>query len=189
MFLPEKKVGTCTLPLKDLLTEPEVPLLFGDDNGNPILGSEEPKQPCELELDLIPDSHPEDWPQKAGSEPPESYPKHIFMMTRGTRGDVQPFVALARGMAKTRGWLVTICTEYNYKSFVQGNAADVSPGRIAFKPSGGDTQKRVNSAMGQWATNQKSEFLQMVMLASSEGEFFPSATAIIQQINDLESYK
>ena len=29
------------------------------------------------------------------------------MMTRGTRGDVQPFVALARGLAQRLGWLVT----------------------------------------------------------------------------------
>jgi len=28
------------------------------------------------------------------------------MMTRGTRGDVQPFVALARGLAQELGWLV-----------------------------------------------------------------------------------
>ena len=28
------------------------------------------------------------------------------MMTRGTRGDVQPFVALARGLAEQLGWLV-----------------------------------------------------------------------------------
>merc|ERR1719362_1669861 len=137
MFLPEKKVGTCTLPLKDLLTEPEVPLLFGDDNGNPILGSEEPKQPCELELDLIPDSHPEDWPQKAGSEPPETYPKHVFMMTRGTRGDVQPFVALARGLAEHHDWLCTICTEMSFMDFVQKNSR-VRNGKIQFRPSGGD---------------------------------------------------
>ena len=30
----------------------------------------------------------------------------VFMMTRGTRGDVQPFVALARGLAQELGWLV-----------------------------------------------------------------------------------
>ena len=30
----------------------------------------------------------------------------VFMMTRGTRGDVQPFVALARGLASELGWLV-----------------------------------------------------------------------------------
>ena len=31
----------------------------------------------------------------------------VFMMTRGTRGDVQPFVALARGLAEELGWLAT----------------------------------------------------------------------------------
>ena len=30
------------------------------------------------------------------------------MMTRGTRGDVQPFVALARGLAEGLGWMVTV---------------------------------------------------------------------------------
>ena len=30
------------------------------------------------------------------------------MMTRGTRGDVQPFVALARGLAERLGWLAAL---------------------------------------------------------------------------------
>ena len=34
------------------------------------------------------------------SPPSRTYARHVFMMTRGTRGDVQPFVALARGLAR-----------------------------------------------------------------------------------------
>jgi hypothetical protein len=45
----------------------------------------------------------------------QTYPKHVMMMTRGTRGDVQPFIALARGLAQLHGWLVTIVTEMNMK--------------------------------------------------------------------------
>jgi sterol 3beta-glucosyltransferase len=34
---------------------------------------------------------------------------HIFILTLGTRGDVQPYVALGRGLIKA-GHQVTICT-------------------------------------------------------------------------------
>ena len=34
----------------------------------------------------------------------------VVIMIVGSRGDVQPFVALARGLAALRGWLVTIRT-------------------------------------------------------------------------------
>ena len=36
----------------------------------------------------------------------------VFMMTRGTRGDVQPFLALARGLAEELGWLV-LCQKFH----------------------------------------------------------------------------
>ena len=39
----------------------------------------------------------------------------VFMMTRGTRGDVQPFVALARGLAEELGWLVPELHDHGVK--------------------------------------------------------------------------
>ena len=48
-----------------------------------------------------------------------SFEHHVMITTRGTRGDVQPFLALARGLAETYGWLVTIVTELNYIDFIK----------------------------------------------------------------------
>lgn len=50
------------------------------------------------------------------------YPKHAMLVTRGTQGDVQPFVALARGLAEINGWLVTIVTENRFRDFVEENS-------------------------------------------------------------------
>ena len=69
-----------------------------------------------------------------------SYPHHVFLMTRGTRGDVQPFVALARGLCSERGWLVTICTEARWKNWVIAQCADITAGAVRYLCSGGDSQ-------------------------------------------------
>ena len=64
------------------------------------------------------------------------YPKHVFMMSRGTRGDIQPFVALARGLCNELGWLVTICTEKRWKPFVISKCADITNGYLSALLSG-----------------------------------------------------
>ena len=74
-----------------------------------------------------------------------SYPRHAFLMTRGTRGDVQPFVALARGLCSERGWLVTICTELCWREFVLDACSDVRRGAVRFVPSGGDTGRTIET--------------------------------------------
>mmetsp|Transcript_22908 Transcript_22908/g.47522 ORF Transcript_22908/g.47522 Transcript_22908/m.47522 type:complete len:442 (+) Transcript_22908:35-1360(+) len=89
-------------------------------------------------------------------------------------------------MAEQRGWRITICTELRWKSFVLSNAAGLSQGQMRFLDAGGDTETRVNSALGQWATNQKSEFMQMMMLSNSESEFFNSCTVVMKH---LQSFK
>ena len=66
-------------------------------------------------------------------------------MTRGTRGDVQPFVALARGLCSERGWLVTICTEARWKGWVEAQCADITAGAVHFVCSGGDTQRQTET--------------------------------------------
>jgi sterol 3beta-glucosyltransferase len=78
------------------------------------------------------------------------YPKHVMILTRGTRGDVQPYIALARGLAELQGWMVTICTELSFKSFVKSNA-NVQRGCIRFRPSGGDTAARIDTKIAKWA--------------------------------------
>eukprot|EP00971_Amphidinium_carterae_P312340 6207992-Amphidinium_carterae.1 len=131
--------------MKLLMMRPKMVLLIQDQNSNPVLGDAVPRMPCELEVAVETDSVPKAWPSPKleESHPAKGYPFHIFMMTRGTRGDVQPFVALARGMAMQKGWLVTICTELSYMDFVFKNAENVGPGRIQFRVCGGDTEAQV----------------------------------------------
>ncbi len=42
----------------------------------------------------------------------------------------QPFVALARGLCNQLGWLVTLCTEYRWKEWVEKNCADITDGAV-----------------------------------------------------------
>jgi len=195
------EVGRCSMRLTDLILQHGEDVkekhLICDRMGNAVLETRRPYWPCELSVSISPQFLPQSWREarppatlELGRSPSQhleqkEYPRHIFMMTRGTRGDVQPFVALARGMAEREGWLVTICTEYTWRKFVQDNSA-VSRGRIIFRPSGGDTEKRMSGAVEQWAVKQKTEFMQMLMLANSEAEFLPSATVILHQIQEIQ---
>jgi len=179
-------IGEAEISIVDFIATPEVELLVHDASGNPVLSTQSPHWPCMLSVSLDVRSCPSDWPLPPQRPEPADPQGHVLMITRGTRGDVQPFVALARGMAKLRAWRVTICTELRWRSFVLDNAADVSPGEIRYLDSGGDTERKVNSCLGQWATRQKSEFLQLMMLARSEVEFFNSATVIMRHLRDLQ---
>jgi sterol 3beta-glucosyltransferase len=49
----------------------------------------------------------------------------IFISTFGTRGDIQPFVALAKGLAAV-GHVVTICTAEGFKQFIQEHGLNYS---------------------------------------------------------------
>eukprot|EP01126_Amoeba_proteus_P066699 TRINITY_DN9707_c0_g1_i2.p1 TRINITY_DN9707_c0_g1~~TRINITY_DN9707_c0_g1_i2.p1 ORF type:complete len:565 (-),score=112.25 TRINITY_DN9707_c0_g1_i2:19-1527(-) len=114
------------------------------------------------------------WPQPARSIcETQVFPRHVMMMTRGTQGDVQPFVALARGLAETFGWLVTIVTELAFRDFIKSNS-NVRNGAIRFRPSGGDTGMVISSGISKWAIQLQSGFAQATMLALAEAEFFPS---------------
>jgi hypothetical protein len=93
-------------------------------------------------------------------------------------------------MAEKLGWLVTICTEVRWKSFIKKSVADInkeSEGRIRFRPSGGDTEARINKPMAQWAMNSKTELLQMMILASAEAEFFSSSTVYLRQVQAFKT--
>lgn len=186
-MIGSKYLGVAEISMLDFIATPAPELLVHSEDGTPALASPEPHWPTLLYVSLDTGSLPAGWPSQPELTEPESCERHIFMLTRGTRGDVQPFVALARGMAQQRGWQVTICTELRWKSFVLSNAQNVAPGRICYLDSGGDTEKRVNSALGQWATSQTTEFMQMIMLASSESEFFNSATVVMKHLTDLQA--
>eukprot|EP00931_Biecheleriopsis_adriatica_P087398 TRINITY_DN61880_c0_g1_i1.p1 TRINITY_DN61880_c0_g1~~TRINITY_DN61880_c0_g1_i1.p1 ORF type:complete len:787 (+),score=108.85 TRINITY_DN61880_c0_g1_i1:337-2361(+) len=101
--------------------------------------------------------------------------KKAMLVTRGTRGDVQPFVALARGLSEHCGCEVVVVTELRWKNFVKSNGKGL-PTRLRFRPSGGDTTVKVNQRAAKMAMNlgQYSDTLQALMLSRSEVEFFPS---------------
>mmetsp|Transcript_69260 Transcript_69260/g.109382 ORF Transcript_69260/g.109382 Transcript_69260/m.109382 type:complete len:913 (-) Transcript_69260:109-2847(-) len=181
-------IGECTMPLLEIIEKPVARLVLWDKHCEAVLGSSPPCMPCEIAVSIIPTSMPVEWKSAhaiVSSIPrwPSEKPYHVFMMTRGTRGDVQPFVALARGLAEELGWMVTICTELRWKRFVKSNA-QVSRGKIRFRPSGGDTELKMQGWLAQWALHQKSELLQMTILACSEREFFSSATVFVRQLLD-----
>ena len=89
-----------------------------------------------------------------------------------------------RGMAEEHGWLITICTEMPWKSFVLNNS--LSRGKIQFRPSGGNTEKRISTSLSKWAMQHTSELIQMSILASAEAEFFPSTTVFLDHVRSLE---
>jgi len=184
-FLFDDFVGHASLPLWDFIGKMPMKLKLWDKTGGAVLASAPPHMPCEVVLAVVPETLPATWTGLERPLEPMSYPYHVFMMTRGTRGDVQPFVALARGMAEERGWLVTICTELRWKSFVKANAK-VTRGKIQFRPSGGDTEARMDSWIGKRVLESRSDLMQMVVLACSEAEFFGSATVFLSHVLEME---
>jgi sterol 3beta-glucosyltransferase len=55
----------------------------------------------------------------------------ITILTAGTRGDVQPYVALAQGLKKA-GHEVTVATGTNFESFVTGHGVSYAPLRVDY---------------------------------------------------------
>lgn len=111
------------------------------------------------------------------------YAKQLMIVTRGTRGDIQPFVALSRGLAALRNWDVTIVTELGYKAKLKQATAGLGAGVVRFRPSGGDTMAKVSSQLSQTAINLKvcarqTDGMQKVFLSRSEVEFFGSEPAV-----------
>jgi len=81
--------------------------------------------------------------------------------------------------------LVTICTESTHANFVQKHS-DVSKGAIRFRPSGGNTEARMDSVGAHFLLSHSTEFLQMIALSRSEAEFFSSATVFMDEVLSLE---
>lgn len=181
-------IGETVLPLRELLERPHVKLLLQDTRkfDDPVREDLKPWWPCRLEIQVDEDKMPVHWP-KPQPRKTVTYPKHIFIMTRGTRGDIQPFVALAKGMAEQKGWLVTLCTELTWKSWIKAKTSNLRQGKVNFVPSGGNTEQRVNTVIGKWALSHKSELMQMIMMAFSEATFFPSCTTILRNASEAHA--
>lgn len=165
-------------------------LLSHPDSSEAVYGTTRPdfvRQPAFLRLQITPGdartpmqvSRTEVGRQSVTSTFSSSYSipsvqKRVMLVTRGTRGDVQPFVALAQGLAsKPYCCEVFIVTELRWKDFVKKNTNGLP---IHFRPSGGDTTKKVKQYAAQKTMHlgQHSEMLQALMLSRSEVEFFPS---------------
>mmetsp|Transcript_4412 Transcript_4412/g.9575 ORF Transcript_4412/g.9575 Transcript_4412/m.9575 type:complete len:692 (-) Transcript_4412:86-2161(-) len=178
----------CSIPLQEFLRRPRRRLFMQDSKGDAALSSDVPRGPCELEVALhLPTLLPH-WPKPVPREAIDSgsYPYHAFLMTRGTRGDIQPFIALGCGLASERGWLVTICTELRYKDLVKQYGSSVAAGRVRFRPCGGDTEQQMDEGLTQWVVNSNSDFMQMVVLSASEANFFNSAPAFLHHVQRCE---
>lgn len=72
----------------------------------------------------------------------------IVIVTIGTRGDVQPYLALALGL-KAAGHHVTLCTHDIFKDFVEGFG-------IPFAPLAGDIRAMLNSDAGRQLLSKRS---------------------------------
>jgi len=95
---------------------------------------------------------------------------------------VQPFVALAKGMANTHGWLVTLCTELHWKQFVLAETATLRRGAVRFLPSGGDTAVEMSSWANRGAVHLNVEAWQTAMLGFSEWAFFNAMPTFVTQV-------
>jgi hypothetical protein len=177
------RVGAATLALSDLVRHPTCTLLIQDEGTGLPVTSGSPPVPCELTVGVAASTLPAGWPRPS---PPvyegKRYPRHVFMMSRGTRGDVQPFVALAVGMATRRGWMVTVCTELRWRDFVLEHAEKVERGVVRFLPCGGDTELETSGWLYAQVMSTTSDTLQTVMKGASEWNFFPSTPVLAHQV-------
>mmetsp|Transcript_754 Transcript_754/g.1636 ORF Transcript_754/g.1636 Transcript_754/m.1636 type:complete len:810 (-) Transcript_754:113-2542(-) len=100
----------------------------------------------------------------------------VLIITRGTRGDVQPFVALARGLILHHRCEVTIVTELAWKAFIKESRSGLPEGTLRFRPSGGDTVANMSGPAAQFALRegQRNDALQSVILSNAEASYFPS---------------
>ncbi|CEO97581.1 Glycosyltransferase family 28 N-terminal domain-containing protein [Plasmodiophora brassicae] len=169
------RVGWTSMPFRELIMRPTRTLLLQTSNGD-FLVKKSVNAPTELHISVLqtPQGMPEPVESPSAGRDRNSYAKHVMVLTRGTQGDIQPFVALAMGLAQQLNWMVTICTELRYKPFIKKHAATLTSGAVRFRPSGGDTTNRVNGDIVRWALHTKSAVVQGLILARSEMEFFSS---------------
>ncbi|KAH9256293.1 hypothetical protein BASA81_005514 [Batrachochytrium salamandrivorans] len=178
------RIGFVRISTRDLIKRPSAVLLVNRPGGSADFVTSN-YLPTELHVTIV--KTPVGWPQPIESEKnPTKFAKHCLIITRGTRGDVQPYCALARGLANQRNWMVTICTELRYKSVVLGMNNGLEQGTIRFRPSGGDTHTRIDKPIAKWAMKHESELMQLAMLARSEREFFMSEPAMYYWCDQLK---
>jgi sterol 3beta-glucosyltransferase len=73
---------------------------------------------------------------------------NVVFLTLGTRGDVQPFVALGKQMLK-HGHKAVICTGVSFKNFVMENG-------LEFYPASSDLMALLKTPKGSVSNQQES---------------------------------
>ncbi|CAE8726268.1 unnamed protein product [Polarella glacialis] len=114
--------------------------------------------------------------QFSGRRPRDPERKRVMLLTRGTRGDVQPFVALARGLALAHNCEVIIVTELCFKQFVKDARAGLPEGSLRYLPSGGNTLRKMNRLYTRLAlrASERHDLMQALIFSRSEVEWFAS---------------
>ena len=127
-------LGSTEWRVRDLVKRPEQTMTL--TCSNELLLTGEKRALSFLRVRPCLEKFPPTW-EKPRERPEGSFPKHMMLITRGTRGDVQPFVALAEGLANILGWKVTICTELRYKEKIQKAAGPLKQGLTVTAPDSG----------------------------------------------------
>jgi sterol 3beta-glucosyltransferase len=79
---------------------------------------------------------------------------NILILTVGTRGDVQPYIALGKGLA-ARGHAVSICTSVNFSSFVNDYG-------LGYAHLNDDVIRLMHSEEGKFAMENSGNWLQAI---------------------------
>lgn len=104
---------------------------------------------------------------------------NISIVTIGSRGDVQPYIALALGLNKN-GHKVKIITNENFKEFIESYNVD-------FYPVEGDIREILNSEIGKKTLESGYSFNFLKHFFSILSEYFETLLdAVIQATNDTE---
>ena len=178
--LPDSAVGFAIVSLRELRAGARVSVLICDSTtkGDAVLGK---NKPCYVDVSLVGGT-------QAPAKPPSEKPsRHVFFLSRGTRGDMQPFITLAIGMAEILGWRVTICCESRYHEWVHQKTCAVKRGQVVAVASGGDTARRMNMYIArEFLFPSKTELAQWLMMGNSECDFYGSIPVFIDH---LERFK
>mmetsp|Transcript_49198 Transcript_49198/g.73149 ORF Transcript_49198/g.73149 Transcript_49198/m.73149 type:complete len:699 (+) Transcript_49198:42-2138(+) len=171
--------------MKDGISE----FMLFDRDGN-LVAVNHHRDPTMLRLSVDKGSLPNELSDLPPQEKENKFAKHVMMLTRGTRGDLQPFVALARELAENYNWEVTIVTELGYKEKIK-QVSQVRAGVIRWRPSGGNTPRKISEKMSQLAlkakiTAKQTDNMQKIFLARSEYEFFNSEPAVFHWASTLK---
>ena len=102
---------------------------------------------------------------------------HVVMVTVGTRGDVQPFVALGKGLSRA-GYRVTLATHDDYASFVAEHG-------LGFRAIGGSFKKIIESDLGREWIESSGSFFRFLEL--SRRVFEPLVAPWIRDAHDAVS--